>query len=270
LVDYGILATPSSSINASLNAYTGMVNQTNNTVLNALLPDLQSLQLMSLLNIAVQLDNSALREQYTLRLLLDHHNLTFTPVDDLGVPIANLGVLTFSDVASYMVFEPRSYSEASCRVCVAIPVCASVAGCDGFSIAMNDLVTLLPAPGYEVTLNYVITIPGTNSGGTSRRLLSWTNGSSHDVLPAIAGSQAFAYQSVYVNSYWYNVNRTSSTPSNTVSTTTIVATTLTGSVVVLAIVIAVLLYVYRTRTVKSSSGRGVVARNVPVHRITVV
>lgn len=110
---------------------------------------------------------------YDLRLMLEYDNVTFTPLDQAGVPIGNSTLVrNFASFRSSLLYTSKTDFDAGCGAdgsCKLLPACLGVRGCDGFSIGSVQLKALVPANGYRFALNYRVDV--SRVGPASRRLL---------------------------------------------------------------------------------------------------
>lgn len=127
------------------------------------------------LTVIIQLPSQSVNN-YDLRLVIDFNNVTFTPLDQAGVPLVNSTLQrNFASFRSSLLYTTKNDFDAGCGrdgSCKLLPACLNIKGCDGFSIGAVQLRQLIPANGYRFNLNYRVDLGGINSiTGPARRLL---------------------------------------------------------------------------------------------------
>lgn len=136
-----------------------------------------------------------IRNRYDLRLQLNAGNVTIYPLNPVGIRLGTTGTfngtvfdttgytgvesLDFSDIALATLFTPKNAYDDGCGAqltCQKLSACNNILGCDGFSVPVAQLRSLMDANGYEFELTYKIGL--TNPDGSTpnaRTLLSVDN-----------------------------------------------------------------------------------------------
>jgi hypothetical protein len=146
---------------------------------------------MTLVSVAIQVDEPQLRNVLTLNILSDYGNVTFTPLNSSGDVIVDALVITWAMVQPYVVWTIKSNGSQ-------LPSCDESIGCDGFSVPIEDLVMLSPARGYRIAVFYRVTLPPSiSSSSPARRLL-------YVLPPASAiGVSAFSSNAFDIQLSWF-------------------------------------------------------------------
>jgi len=129
------------------------------------------------------------RQLYTLRIKTSTASTYITALTTDGTPLINAynavnqtfngkTVLNYDDFRSSLKYITKSDFDQGCGVtglCQSLPACNGILGCDGFTLPVLALYTLMPAPRYSITLNYQIHLPTQQTTPIARRLLQSNN-----------------------------------------------------------------------------------------------
>lgn len=118
---------------------------------------------------------ASLRQQFDLRVLINAGNTTIYPLDTNGNRVLTSvpSSLDYSAVRNALLYTTKA-TQSQCPagdVCNTLPACNGILGCDGFSVPVAQLVSLMPANGYGFETSYRVNLPG-QPIATRRRLLA--------------------------------------------------------------------------------------------------
>lgn len=123
----------------------------------------------------------AIRPRYDLRLLIKPANMTIYPLDALGRQLnsstsgyTGRNSIDWSDIALSTLFTTKNAFDDGCGAqltCGRLNACNGILGCDGFSVPVAQLKSLMPANGYRFQLSYRIGLPNPDGSPASARQL---------------------------------------------------------------------------------------------------